>query len=132
MTLPRPFTALPAFLLAIALQICLPIAMIRAGALFDPGNHATICVAASPDGGTTGDPGVPEDHRHGAQCPLCQIATAVDPVTLSAAPVLPLPPHVLVETLADPAHSAGPRGPPLYAPRARGPPSLSRSLSVAA
>lgn len=107
-------------MLAIALQVMLPVAMIRAAvATLDPFGNLTICVSDPADGAGSG--GVPGTvHRHA--CPTCPITVAPTalPATLSAG--VPLPGLRVVATVVDPGRAPGPRGPPALWPPTRAPP----------
>lgn len=103
--------------LAIVLQVLLPVAMVRSfAATLDPFSHSTICSTEPTDSGG------PAQHKH-TLCPVCQFAPESDIAlpTSSAEPPLPTPRSA--PTVANPAQSAGPRGPPHTHPPATGPPS---------
>ena len=117
---------LPAGLLAVALQICLPIVMFRVVVTsFDPLDQAAICHASTSNDSGIGDSGdIPNQHHHNV-CPLCQISSTSHMALLSV-PVGLLAPSLLTERIvSDPAQSAGPRGPPLRGVQARAPPAIS-------
>lgn len=110
--------ALPAALLAIALQILGPVSMVRMWvAALDPLGHATICQAEPDDAGrSTG-------HDERTMCSAC-LAASLPAVALIHTPAaLPLPAAAVVATVSDPAQSTGPRGPPYTRPPARAPPA---------
>jgi hypothetical protein len=119
----RQLLVLPVFLLAIALQVSLPAAMVRAAAEFAPLVHAAIC-----SGSTDDDPAdagsTPRQHKHNL-CPACQI-TAAPHAALATEPAIVRPIVLVAErSVFDPSQSVGPRGPPRYGPQARARPSLS-------
>ena len=113
-------------LLAVALQICLPVAMLRlVAARFDPLGHVALCLAsASNDGASSDDGGIPSP-RHGNICPVCQIAATPLLALLDNPSALSLPSLVTRRIASDPAQSAGPRGPPQRGVQARAPPIVS-------
>ncbi|MEJ0019660.1 MAG: DUF2946 family protein [Acetobacteraceae bacterium] len=111
-----------ACLLAIALQIVLPIVSFAAmAATFDPLDHAAICGTPSSNDGTGGLPG----NDHACICPVCQVAGTQQLALTSTVADVPRAVAAFVPTVFDPAQSAGPRGPPLHRPRARSPPSAA-------
>ena len=114
---------LPLAFLAVALQILLPATIMRVAlSAADPLGHVAICGV---DPGTGG----PADRGHGPghqlHCPLCQMAVTGGIALQPIASDLPPPRRGDVIAVADPAESAGPRGPPEYRHRARAPPRLS-------
>jgi len=119
----RPLHLLPLALLAIALQVLLPVLAVRAVAVAaDPLGHVAICSAdpgtSAPDGG---------DHEPGrhAHCPLCQIAATAGATLVAGQASVPQPARIAAALVADPSQSAGPRGPPEHRHRARAPPRFS-------
>jgi hypothetical protein len=112
----------PVALLAVALQLVLPVAMLRAVAAgLDPLGSVMVCVADPADQPASGD-GVP---RHTHACPLCPAAPTDQVGLTQAAPGAPMPRSLAVAAVADPARSPGPRGPPTLWPPSRGPPAVS-------
>jgi DUF2946 family protein len=114
----------PVSILAIVLQICLPVVAVRAAAAsFDPFDNLALCHAS--DDGRTGDDGrIPDQHHHNI-CPLCQVAPTPHVALLSVPITLPVPSLVSSRRISDPAQSAGPRGPPFRGVQARAPPVIS-------
>jgi hypothetical protein len=110
---------MPIMFLAIALQVLLPVAMVRSfAATLDPFSHSTICSTEPTNSGGSAQ------HKH-TLCPVCQFAAASDVALPASVTELPLPAVRSGPTVADPAQSAGPRGPPHSRPPATGPPSLA-------
>ena len=111
----------PVALLAIALQVILPVAMIRAAvASFDPLGHATICVS-DPADNPTQDGGAKHNHA----CPICPAAVGQAAVLTDLPRIVPTPSVQVVATVSDPGRSPGPRGPPTGLPPSRAPPHHS-------
>ena len=112
------------FLLALAMQIILPINVMRAtAAMLDVAAHGTICSATATD--ETDRNQVPGGHTH-IVCAACQVVAhphaGAPPATVALLPPVPL---VLPPTGRDPSQSVGPRGPPHVTPPARAPPILA-------
>ena len=114
---------LPVCLLAIVLQIMLPLAMIKALVVeADPLNRAVICHSApTDDTSTDGSSRLPRS-SHDCACPVCHVGGNKQ-IALTVAQVrIPVPSQVAELSVLDRAQSTGPRGPPLDRPRARSPP----------
>lgn len=116
----RWLPALSLFLLAIAVQLSLPVTMVGAlAAALDPFGHETICSAAGP-GGASGGPA----QHHGAVCPICQVAATAQ-ATLPAPAAAVAPCFATAQRIdAEPAQAPAPRGPPHLRPPTTGPPVL--------
>ncbi len=121
MTNNRALVRLLPAILAIALQIILPVSMVHAmGAALDPLDHAVICLAGTAQNGADAEPGAPP-HQH-MVCPVCHVAAATPAAIIPQLLAEPAPSAGPTIAPADPAQSAGPRGPPSYRPGARAPP----------
>jgi hypothetical protein len=108
-------------LLAVALQVVLPVAMMRAAvAGFDPLGHATICVTDPGDAPAQGG-----GAKHNHACPLCPAAVGQNAVLTDTPRIVPAPSIQVVATVRDPGRSPGPRGPPTGLPPSRAPPHHS-------
>ena len=122
MRLSRRMFALPWVLLALLLQVGAPVEAARMAAqMADPFASMPVCSPDRTAGGSPSDHQSPADHQ-GHECGLC---AACAPVHAGAPPVAAAPAPTLAEVaLARPQFSvqASPRGPPLRAPTARGPP----------
>lgn len=115
--------ALPLVLLALALQFGAAVAATRAQAeaAGDPFAAAPICSPGDPQSGADGK--APAGQHGDHHCPLCLVsAVAQAPPLLAVADIVfpEGPKTVAVPALARYAQA---RGPPLYAPHARGPPT---------
>lgn len=113
---------LPIAMLAVVLQMFLPIAAARAlAASVDPLRDVSACVAAanqpSSDGGS-----VP---IRGHECPLCPLALAQCAMLPAQSPGLPKPYAHTVRTIGDRTSSPNPRGLPTAWPNSRAPPAFS-------
>ena len=77
---------IPISFLAMALQICLPIVIVRAMAsAFDPLDGVTLCHASSTDDGQNNNSDhAPTQHHHGV-CPLCPNTASTHFALLSVA-----------------------------------------------
>jgi len=118
----RSLNVLPLALLAIVLQVFLPALAVRAVSAGLPVVHLTICSADPGTSAPNGGDHVPGQHAH---CPLCQIAASASPTLVAGQAALPPPARSAAAVIADPAESAGPRGPPEHRHRARAPPRFS-------
>lgn len=114
---------LPFALLAVLLQVVLPVAMIGAAArALDPLGGMTICQPGtesmpSPDGGGQ------SDHNH--PCPICPSGISYAATAQAPSAAWLVPPRVAASRYADPALSPNPRAPPTAWRHSRAPPVLS-------
>jgi hypothetical protein len=114
---------MPLAILALAVQLLLPVGMVRAAvAAADPFGHRTICRVTPADPAGTDDGKSSHAPSH---CPLCLLAAHSGALLAAGTAAVPMPGAARPAMLSDPAQSAGPRGPPLWRPGARAPPRIS-------
>lgn len=115
----------PACVLAVVLQIMLPLAMVSTLATsVDPLYGVAICHSTTADDASGNSPGAPAEPSHQCICPVCHLGGSNVIALIPGAASIPLLPPLAELSAFDPAQSVGPRGPPLDRPRARSPPSL--------